>query len=47
MRYETPQITDFGSIGQHTFDNPGVGDKDWRVCPLDPMFGEYSCGAHS
>jgi hypothetical protein len=47
MKYETPRITDFGSIGQHTFVTPGQGHKDHIVCPLDPMFGEYSCGDHS
>jgi hypothetical protein len=47
MKYETPRITDFGSIGQHTFTTPGGHSKDHIVCPLDPMFGEYSCGEHS
>ena len=43
MQYEKPTITDFGSIGAHTFDTPGVGDKG--ECGYDPMFGEPSCEA--
>jgi hypothetical protein len=27
MKYEKPEVKDFGSIAGHTFDNPGVGDK--------------------
>ena len=41
MTYETPRITDFGAIGDHTFDNPGKGDKG--ICGNDPMFNEPSC----
>ncbi len=51
--YESPRITDFGSITAHTFDNsggvvPGVGPKgkDWRDCSFD-KFDEESCGTHS
>jgi hypothetical protein len=47
MTYETPRITDFGSIAQHTFIAPGGHTKDHIVCELDPMFGEYSCGEGS
>jgi hypothetical protein len=47
MAYETPHITDFGSIGAHTFTTPGGHSKDWRDCADDPMFGENSCGEHS
>jgi len=47
VKYETPRVSDFGSIGQHTFITPGGHSKDWQVCELDPMFGEYSCGDHS
>jgi len=25
--YEAPRIVDFGSIADHTFNNPGKGDK--------------------
>lgn len=39
--YEPPEVIDFGSIADHTFDNPGKGDKG--VCGNDPMFGEPSC----
>ena len=30
MQYERPVITDFGSIGDHTFQTPGEGTK-WTV----------------
>lgn len=49
MVYETPRVTDFGSIQSHTFTNtgqvPGVGPKgkDWRDCSWD-KFDEESCG---
>ena len=49
MVYETPRVTDFGSIQSHTFTNtgqvPGVGPtgKDWRDCSWD-KFNEESCG---
>lgn len=41
MAYEPPEVIDFGSIADHTFDNPGKGDKG--ICGNDPMFGEPSC----
>ena len=41
MLYEKPTITDFGSIADHTFNNPGKGDKG--TCGNDPMFNEPSC----
>jgi hypothetical protein len=41
MVYERPSIVDLGSIKEHTFDNPGKGDKG--VCGYDPMWGEPSC----
>lgn len=47
MKYDIPKVTDFGSIGRHTFTTPGGHSKDHNVCELDPMFGEYSCGEHS
>ena len=49
MVYDTPRVTDFGSIQRHTFTNtgqvPGVGPKgkDWRDCDWD-KFNEESCG---
>jgi hypothetical protein len=46
MTYETPRVTDCGSIGQHAFVMPG-DTQDHVACPLDAMFGEYSCGEHS
>ena len=41
LLYEKPTITDFGSIADHTFNNPGKGDKG--TCGNDPMFNEPSC----
>lgn len=51
MVYETPRVTDLGSIQRHTFTNtgqvPGVGPsgKDWQDCAWD-KFDEESCGDH-
>ena len=48
MRYEKPEVKDFGSIAGHTFDNPGSGDKSSDTTfEQDPMFGEYSHPAAS
>lgn len=48
MKYEKPTVADFGSIGDHTFDNPGRGDKnDNTTYETDPMFGEFSHPAAS
>ena len=41
LRYETPTITDLGSITEHTFDNPGKGDKSATVMETD-KYAEYS-----
>jgi hypothetical protein len=44
MRYESPRITDFGSIAQHTFiTSSGKPKGGAESCELDPMFGEHSC----
>ena len=46
MRYQTPEVTDFGSIVDHTFTTPG-GVKGCTVdCHLD-MFNEQSALAAS
>ena len=50
MVYETPRVTDFGSIQSHTFTNtgqvPGVGPKgkDKNNPCLPDKFSEPSCG---
>lgn len=41
LSWEKPEIIDFGSIADHTFDNPGAGDKSATVMATD-KFGEYS-----
>jgi hypothetical protein len=41
MTYERPEVVDFGSIADHTFQTPGVGDKG--TCGYDPQFAESSC----
>ena len=41
VKYEAPEISDFGSIAEHTFDNPGQGDKSATVLTTD-KYGEYS-----
>lgn len=45
MRYEKPEIVDYGSIADHTFTRcGGIGPKlgDFRSCELD-NFQECSC----
>ena len=41
MRYEKPTIVDYGSVAEHTFDNPGEGDKSSTVMATD-KWGEFS-----
>ena len=41
MQYEAPAVIDYGSIADHTFDNPGKGDKAAEVMETD-KWGEYS-----
>lgn len=50
MRFQYPEITDHGSIADHTFTRcaDAIGSdpppaKDWKTCELD-KFGECSCG---
>lgn len=42
VQYESPTIVDFGSIADHTFDNPGKGDKSDNTNYETDKFGEYS-----
>jgi hypothetical protein len=48
MVYDTPRVTDYGSISTHTFTNtgqvPGVGPKgkDWRPLQTFDKFNEES-----
>jgi hypothetical protein len=41
VSYEAPKIEDFGSIADHTFNNPGKGDKSATPMETD-TFGEFS-----
>jgi hypothetical protein len=41
IQYEAPTIEDLGSIADHTFNNPGKGDKGPPPAILD-KFGEFS-----
>ncbi len=41
LSYEQPKVEDFGSIADHTFDNPGKGDKSSEPMETD-KFGEFS-----
>lgn len=41
MKYEAPEIRDFGGIGDHTFQTPGKGTKSPTPQALD-KFGEFS-----
>lgn len=42
IEYEAPAIVDFGSIADHTFNNPGEGDKSSDNTLETDKFGEYS-----
>jgi hypothetical protein len=41
LNYEAPEVEDYGSIADHTFDNPGEGDKSDVVMATD-KWGEFS-----
>lgn len=41
VSYEAPKIVDYGSIADHTFDNPGKGDKSSTPMVTD-KYGEFS-----
>jgi hypothetical protein len=45
--YSKPEVTDLGSIVEHTFDNPGKGDKSSDTTLVTDKFGEYSHPATS
>jgi hypothetical protein len=47
MRYEKPEVTDFGSIADHTYDNPGAGDKSDFTDYETDKWGEFSHPAAS
>lgn len=47
MGYEKPSVTDLGSIVEHTFNNPGKGDKSSDTTFETDKFGEYSHPATS
>lgn len=42
LEYEAPAIEDLGSIVDHTFDNPGKGDKSGITTYETDKWGEYS-----
>jgi hypothetical protein len=46
VKYETPRITDFGSIGQSASVTPDGQTADRITCPLDPLMGVESCREH-
>lgn len=41
LAYEAPEVVDYGSITDHTFDNPGKGDKAAEPMETD-KYGEFS-----
>lgn len=47
MKYETPTITDFGSIVDHTFQTPGQGTKSSDTTFETDKFSEFSHPAAS
>jgi hypothetical protein len=42
MKYEKPEVKDFGSIVNHTYDTPGVGDKSSDTTFETDKYGEFS-----
>jgi hypothetical protein len=42
MRYEIPEIVDFGSIAAHTFQTPGKGTKSTDTTFELDSFDEFS-----
>ncbi|MEO6715433.1 MAG: hypothetical protein ABIM89_18685 [Mycobacteriales bacterium] len=40
--YAAPSVTDFGSIADNTFNNPGKGDKSSNTLFVTDKFGEFS-----
>ena len=40
--YKTPKLVSYGPIADHTFNNPGVGDKSSNTAFVTDKFGEYS-----
>ena len=47
IEYKAPAIVDHGSIADHTFNNPGKGDKSSNTTFATDKFGEYSHPATS
>jgi hypothetical protein len=41
-RYQPPTLVTYGPIGDHTFNNPGVGDKSGNPLFELDSFGEFS-----
>ena len=42
MEYTKPEITDLGSVADHTFQTPGVGTKSSDTTFELDTFGEHS-----
>ncbi len=42
MEYHKPEVTDFGSVADHTYNNPGRGDKSSNTTFETDKFGEFS-----
>jgi hypothetical protein len=40
-QYKAPKLVSYGPIADHTFNNPGVGDKSSTPMETD-KFGEFS-----
>jgi hypothetical protein len=41
-RYQPPTLVKYGPIGDHTFNNPGEGDKSANTTFALDKFGEFS-----
>jgi hypothetical protein len=40
--YTAPKLVAYGPIADHTFNNPGVGDKSSNTTFATDKFGEFS-----
>jgi hypothetical protein len=47
VRYDKPEVVDYGTISEHTFDTPGSGDKSGIRSYATDSFEEFSHPAAS
>ena len=42
LPYQPPTLVTYGPIGDHTFNNPGEGDKSANTLLATDKYGEFS-----